>query len=104
MSKARVLVVYYSRSGVTARVAKALATRLDADVEEVVDRSDRSGPFGFVRSIIAQMTRICGRHPVAHCKIDSLDFRNGVEPLLLDVFAERLLRKLARAEAREWTC
>ena len=52
MSKPRVLVVYYSRSGVTARVARSLAARLGADVEEIVDRSDRSGPSGFVRSLI----------------------------------------------------
>ncbi|WP_144021513.1 flavodoxin [Caballeronia sordidicola] len=52
MSKTRVLVVYYSRSGVTAHAAKALATRLGADLEEIVERSDRSGPLGFVGSII----------------------------------------------------
>lgn len=171
MSKASVLVVYYSRSGVTARVARWLATRLDADIEEIVEPSDRSGALGFVRSIIdvlserpvrintvkhdlssyelvviatpvwahrlaapvrtwlaaygaslpsiaflctlggsgaesalAQMARICGRHPVAHCTIDGLDIKNGVEPFRLDVFAERLLRKLAHVEAREWTC
>jgi hypothetical protein len=140
-------------------------------VEEIVDRSDRSGPFGFVRSIIdvlserparinavkhdlssydlvviatpvwahrlaapvrtwlaayganlpdiaflctlggngaesalAEMARICGRHPVANCKVDGLDIKNGVDPLLLDVFADRLLRKLAHIEAWEWMC
>ncbi|CAN7782634.1 flavodoxin [Caballeronia sp. LjRoot34] len=52
MTKARVLVVYYSRSGVTAHAAKALANRLGADLEDIVERSDRSGPLGFVRSII----------------------------------------------------
>ncbi|SOE97284.1 Flavodoxin [Burkholderia sp. D7] len=52
MSKPRVLVVYYSRSGVTARMARSLAARLGADVEEIVDRSDRSGSAGFVRSLI----------------------------------------------------
>jgi len=52
MSKVRVLVVYYSRSGVTARAAKALVNRLGADQEEIVERRDRSGPLGFVGSII----------------------------------------------------
>jgi flavodoxin len=161
MSKPRVLVVYYSRSGVTARVARSLAARLGADVEEIVDRSDRSGPSGFVRSLIdallerpakinavkhapsayelvviatpvwahrlaapmnawlkaygaalpssaflctlggrgaelalEKMVQICGRRPVAHCKIDSHDIKRGIDPLLLDVFAEKLTRKL----------
>jgi flavodoxin len=171
MSKASVLVVYYSRSVLTARVAKALASQLGADIEEIIELRDRSGALGFVRSIIdviserpvrintvkhdlssyelvviatpvwahrlaapvrtwlaaygtnlrgmaflctlggsgaesalAQMAQICGREPVAHCKIDRGDIKKGVEPLLLDVFAERLLRKLAHVEAREWTC
>lgn len=52
MSKASVLVVYYSRSGATAHAATALATRLGADLEEIVERSDRSGQLGFVGSII----------------------------------------------------
>ena len=43
MSKARILVVYYSRSGVTARRLMELASRLDADIEEIADRADRSG-------------------------------------------------------------
>jgi NAD(P)H-dependent FMN reductase len=171
MSKANVLIVYYSRSGVTARVAKALTAQLDADVEEIVERSDRSGALGFVRSIIdvlserpakisavkhdpssyelvviatpvwahrvaapvhtwvtayraslhriaflctlggsgaesalGQMTRICGRPLAAQCTINSHDIKSGAEPRLLDLFAERLARRLAQAEALEWTC
>jgi flavodoxin len=171
MSKASVLVVYYSRSGATAHAAKALATRLGADLEEIVERSDRSGPLGFVRSIIdvlgerpatinavkhdpssyelvviatpvwahrvaapvrtwltayrarlprvaflctfggrgaepalGQMADITGRPPLARCQIDARDIRDGTQVRLLELFAERLERKLARAEALEWTC
>lgn len=171
MSKARVLVVYYSRSGVTARAAKALAGRLGADLEEIVERSDRSGPLGFVGSIIdvlrerpstidatkhdpssyelvviatpvwahrvatpvrtwlaayrarlphvaflctfggsgaeqalGQMADISGRSPLARCQIDARDVRDGAQVRLLDIFVERLERKLTRVEALEWTC
>jgi flavodoxin len=45
---ARVLVVYYSRTGMTRQVASCLAERLGADVEELVDTKNRSGAIGFV--------------------------------------------------------
>jgi flavodoxin len=46
----KALVVYYSRSGVTRKVASELAEILSADVEEIVDAKGRSGPLGFVIS------------------------------------------------------
>jgi flavodoxin len=57
MSKASVLVVYYSRSGATATVAGALATALHADLEAIVEHRDRSGVAGFLRSIVDAVTR-----------------------------------------------
>lgn len=42
----RVLVVYYSLTGNTARVAKDLATRLDADVESIQDKGHGVGFLG----------------------------------------------------------
>jgi hypothetical protein len=48
---AKILVVYYSRSGTTAKVAEALATALGADVVPIVDTKDRGGVGGFVRSL-----------------------------------------------------
>ncbi|MDP1827772.1 MAG: flavodoxin [Archangium sp.] len=48
---AKVLVVYYSRSGTTAKVADAIAAGLGADVEPIVDTADRDGVAGFVRSL-----------------------------------------------------
>jgi menaquinone-dependent protoporphyrinogen IX oxidase len=57
----RTLVVYYSRTGYTRRVAESLAHRLHADLEEIASNA-RSGPFGYVRSAIealfALQTRI----------------------------------------------
>jgi len=42
------LVVFYSRTGVTKRVAGAIQTLLGCDVEEIVDLKKRGGLFGFI--------------------------------------------------------
>lgn len=42
------LVVYYSRTGTTRGVAETLAERLNADIEEIVDRKRRGGILGFM--------------------------------------------------------
>lgn len=44
----KTLLVYYSRSGITRKVAQALAEALGADVEELIDTKNRKGPLGFV--------------------------------------------------------
>lgn len=50
MERSKVLVAYYSRTGNTKRIARAIATALDADVEEIHDPTDRSGVLGYLRS------------------------------------------------------
>lgn len=50
MDRPNVLVVYYSRTGHTRRVAEAVAKALHADVEELHDRVDRRGIVGYLRS------------------------------------------------------
>lgn len=52
MARPKVLVVYYSRAGHTKRVARAVATALEADVEELHDPTDRSGLLGYLRSAV----------------------------------------------------
>lgn len=47
---ARVLVVYYSRTGTTKRVAGAIAAAAGADLEEISDRTKRTGLLGYLRS------------------------------------------------------
>lgn len=54
---AKVLVVYYSRTGATAKVAKAIAAELAADVEEIREAKPRAGVFGFIRSAIEASRR-----------------------------------------------
>lgn len=44
----KTLVVYYSRTGVTRKVAEELAQELEADLEEIVDEKNRSGALRFV--------------------------------------------------------
>ena len=44
------LVVYYSRSGNTKKVAETMARELKADLQQLVDKRGRSGLFGFLRA------------------------------------------------------
>jgi flavodoxin len=46
----RVLVVYYSRSGTTARVGREIARALDAETEMIRDTRSRAGLWGWLRS------------------------------------------------------
>lgn len=45
----KILVVYYSRSGNTGRVAREIAAELDADCEAIVDHAERRGLRGYRR-------------------------------------------------------
>lgn len=44
----KVLVVFYSRSGQTKKVAENLANNLKSDMEEIIDLTDRSGIKGWL--------------------------------------------------------
>jgi flavodoxin len=47
----RKLLVFYSRTGTTRKVAQEIAKSIGADVEELIDLEKRKGPLGLVRSI-----------------------------------------------------
>ena len=47
---ARILVVFYSRTGNTRQVAAELAAALNADIEEIRDFDRRTGVWGYLRS------------------------------------------------------
>lgn len=46
----KILVVYYSRTGHTRRVAEETAATLRAEIEEIVDPENRLGLLGYLRS------------------------------------------------------
>ena len=50
MAAEKALVVFYSRTGFTKRVAEALAKELGADVESLADTRSRAGLLGYLRS------------------------------------------------------
>ena len=49
MGKRKALVVYYSRTGTTAKVGKAIAEALGADLEEITDKTSRKGITGWLK-------------------------------------------------------
>jgi len=76
MSTAKILVVYYSRSGKTRQVAEDLAKRLGADIEAIADKRPRSsGFFGYMNCgrqatfRIASAIATPSRDPAAYGKV-----------------------------------
>jgi flavodoxin len=48
LSTSRVLVVYYSRTDTTRKVAEELQHDLNADIEEIIDKKNRGGSIGWL--------------------------------------------------------
>ena len=46
----KTLIVFYSRTGTTKKVAERLARELNADLEELVDQDKRLGALGYLKS------------------------------------------------------
>jgi flavodoxin len=46
----KTLVVYYSRTGLTKKIATLISTKLKADLDEIIDKKDRSGAMGYMRA------------------------------------------------------
>jgi flavodoxin len=62
----KTLVVFYSRSGSTRAVGRALAEALGADVEEIRDTKQRAGVVGYLRSALdATFRRLTRLEPIA---------------------------------------
>lgn len=53
----RTLLVFYSRTGYTRRIATEIAAALGGDVEELHDRVGRRGPLGYARSVLEAVSR-----------------------------------------------
>lgn len=66
MKAPQILVVYYSRTGMTRLMSNMLADELDCEVEELNDLRPRSGLFGFVsRNIDGALERTTALAPVS---------------------------------------
>lgn len=50
MGKERLLVAYYSRTGNTKKVAERLAELLECDIEQIIDKKNRKGIIGYIKS------------------------------------------------------
>jgi menaquinone-dependent protoporphyrinogen IX oxidase len=48
MKKMKVLVVFYSRTGTTRKLAEFLSKKLEAEVDEIIDLKKRNGPIGYM--------------------------------------------------------
>ena len=44
----KILIVFYSRTGVTKKVAKDISVLLKADMEEIIDKKNRDGAMGYL--------------------------------------------------------
>jgi flavodoxin len=44
----KTLIVYYSRTGLTKKIATLISTKIKADLDEIIDKKDRSGATGYM--------------------------------------------------------
>ena len=49
-NKMKTLVVFYSRDGATRKVAASICDLLNADMEEIIDKRNRKGIFGYIKA------------------------------------------------------
>lgn len=52
MDRSRILIVYFSRTGTTRAVARAIQKELHCEIHGLVDRTPREGAGGYVRSVV----------------------------------------------------
>ena len=73
MSAQKVLVVFYSRSGATRKIAEALTAELKCDTEEIATADDRAGFLGITRSLIEAIRKRPARIVSARVNPSSYD-------------------------------
>lgn len=63
----KILIIYYSRTGTTRKVAELLATKLGAEIEELKDTVDRSGAMGYLMAgKDASLKKLTKLEPLKH--------------------------------------
>jgi flavodoxin len=53
----KTLVIFYSRTGFTKKIAEEIAKKLDAEIEQIKDLRNRKGFFGFLISGYEAVTK-----------------------------------------------
>lgn len=53
----KTLIVYYSRSNVTKKIAEMLREKLDCDIEEITDNGKYKGKIGYIKGGLAATTK-----------------------------------------------
>ncbi|MBN1900053.1 NAD(P)H-dependent oxidoreductase [Candidatus Sumerlaeota bacterium] len=58
----KTLILYYSRTGITRKVAETIQEKMKCDLEEIIDLKNRKGPLGFIvsgkDSVMKKLTEI----------------------------------------------
>ena len=90
------LVVYYSRTNITEKLAKTIASRTDSDIEEIIPKVNYQGKLGYARG---------GKHAMQE-KADTRKLKVYCETTVIGDMTSRpspLIRNLARQMiTREW--
>ena len=69
----KTLIVYYSRTGITKKIAVKLSEVFKADIEEIIDNKNRSGSIGWInsgRDAITKKTTLINNLEKSHSKYD----------------------------------
>jgi flavodoxin len=54
----KTLVIYYSRTGITKKIGQAIASKIQADTEEIIDLKDRKGAWEYLKAGRDAMKRV----------------------------------------------
>lgn len=73
MANSRILVVHYSRTGTTRKVAESLAAQLRCDSEAIIEERGRSGMFGYLRSLFEARRQVPARIAAAEKSLSTYD-------------------------------
>jgi hypothetical protein len=86
-----VLVVYFSRTGYTRRMAEEIARTIGADLEEIRDPTKRSGLLGSgATKVLREMAALCRSVPLATATFDDREIDSGAYSEKMRLFLRAL--------------
>ncbi|WP_051624313.1 flavodoxin family protein [Clostridium akagii] len=68
MSNKKILVVFYSKTSTTKKVAECISRELNCDIEEIVDLKKRTGIIGYVKCLVDALLK--RKTPIKACIYD----------------------------------